>query len=275
MANYDITQLQSLEHDTVKGRYNSLVMIDSTHFILAYAGDGDDGYIKTFSINGSYEIAEIDSFIHDGVSGVGNSLVMIDSTHFILAYRGSGAHGYIKTFSIDGNYDNIAQLEVLEYDGVYAYENSLVIIDSTHFILAHMGTGQDGFIRTFSINGSYEIAEIDSLVHDGVTGRYNSLVKIDSTHFILAYQGDGQDGYIKTFSIDGNYDNITEIDVLEHEIADAYDNSLVKIDGTHFILAYAGVDTDAGSTYDGYIKTFYVGAPLIATRRRASFITFF
>ena len=92
-----ISILDTLEHDTLNGTYNSLVKIDSTHFMLAYAGDGDDGYIKTFSINGSYDITEIDSLEHDDVLGTWNSLVMIDSTHFMLIYHGSSdEQGYAK-----------------------------------------------------------------------------------------------------------------------------------------------------------------------------------
>ena len=94
-----ITELKSLEHDTVYGQYSSLVMIDSTHFILAYAGDSTDGYIKTFSVDGSYDITEIDSLEHDTAYGQYNSLVKIDATHFILAYTGDGNDGYIKTFT--------------------------------------------------------------------------------------------------------------------------------------------------------------------------------
>ena len=51
MADWDITQLDSLEHDTIQGRFNSLVQIDDTHFILAYTGTDGDGFIKTFSVN--------------------------------------------------------------------------------------------------------------------------------------------------------------------------------------------------------------------------------
>ena len=39
--------------------YNSLVKIDDTHFILAYTGTDNDGFIKTFSIDGSYNITQI------------------------------------------------------------------------------------------------------------------------------------------------------------------------------------------------------------------------
>ncbi|MBU3905932.1 DUF2341 domain-containing protein, partial [Patescibacteria group bacterium] len=223
-AAYDVTELNSLEHDTVLGQHNSLVMIDSTHFILAYMGELSDGYISTFSIDGNYAITELNSLEHDTVYGYYNSLVMIDSTHFILAYAGTDLDGYIKTFSIDGNYV-ITQLNSLEHDIVNGQHNSLVMIDSTHFILAYAGELNDGYIKTFSIDGNYAITELNSLEHDIVNGYYNSLVMIDSTHFILAYMGTDFDGYIKTFSIDGNY-AITELNSLEHDIVNGYYNSL-------------------------------------------------
>jgi len=78
------------------------------------------------------------------------------------------------------------------------------MIDTTHFILAYMGDGLDGYIKTFSINGSYEITELHELEHDTDYGGYNSLVMIDTTHFILAYTGDGSDGFIKTFSVEAD-----------------------------------------------------------------------
>ena len=102
-ADYDVSELHELEHDTVNGTNNSLVMIDTTHFILAYRGDGSDGYIKTFSINGSYEITELHELEHDTDYGGYNSLVMIDTTHFILAYTGDGSDGFIKTFSVEAD----------------------------------------------------------------------------------------------------------------------------------------------------------------------------
>jgi len=154
---------------------------------------------------------------------------------------------------------DVSELNSIEHDTAQGTDNSLVMIDSTHFILAYTGTGSDGYIKTFSIDGSYAITELSSLEHDADLGQHNSLVMIDNTHFILAYMSDVYPylGYIKTFSIDGSY-AITELSSLEHDTAFGYYNSLVMIDGTHFILAYAGEDTDAGTTYDGFIKTFSV-----------------
>lgn len=251
MADYDITQIDVMEHHTGNGTYNSLVQINSTHVLLGFTITGSDGGIKYLSYDGSYNISSGTTFEHATINGIHNSLVKIDDTHFILAYAGSGNDGIIKTFSIDGSY-NITQEDALEHDTLNGTHNSLVMIDSTHFILAYAGDGDDGYIKTFSIDGSYNITEIDSLEHDTVNGVNNSLVMIDSTHFVLAYISLTRGSYIKTFSIDGSY-NITEIDSLEHDTTDGNDPvSLVKIDDTHVMLGYMG------QGYDGYIKTFTI-----------------
>ena len=40
----------------------------------------------------------------------------------------------------------------------------------------------DGFIKTFSIDGSHNVTQIDSLEHDVNQGRFNSMIMIDSIH---------------------------------------------------------------------------------------------
>ncbi len=251
-----ITEINQLEHDPVLGYDSSLVKIDATHFILAYAGVDSDGFIKTFSVDALMDnITEIDSLEHDTTGSGFNSIVKIDSTHFILAYQ-QGANGIIKTFSIDGAYGTITQIDSLTHEAVRCFTNSLIMIDSTHFALAYQGVDNDGYIKTFSIDGAYgSITQIDSLEHDIIQGKSNSLVLIDATHFILAYSsfGGGTDSAtIKTFSIDGSYGSITVIDTLIHDVVDGEHNSLIMIDSTHFAVAYSGVDDD------GFIKTFSI-----------------
>jgi len=233
---------------------HSLIQIDATHYILAF-GDvisGTAGYIKTFSIDENYDnITEIDSLLF-AEDGGACSLVKIDATHFILAHSGAWNVGVITTFSIDENYDNITEIYSLEHDDGRGSSNSLLMIDTTHFILAYHGGYNDGYIKTFSMDESYNITKIDVLDHDVESGADNSLVMMDATHFMLAYAGADADGFIKTFSIDKSYDNIAEIDSLEHDTASGLHNSLVKIDATHCVLAYQG------SAADGYIKVFSI-----------------
>lgn len=264
-GSFNITEIATLVHDTsgIGGEQTSLVKIDATHFALAYTTSGNDGNIKTFSIDGSYEnITELAVLEHDGSGGIGGyeSMVLIDSTHLILAYGGSGFDGFMKTFSFDGSYLNITQIDVLEHDTSFGIHNSLVKIDATHFALAYTSDGSDGKIKTFSIDGSFDtITEIDALEHETSNNDFNSLVLIDATHFALAYAGNGDDGFIKTFSIDGSFDNITQLDSLEHDTSNGEYNSLVLIDSTHVILAYAG------SGDDGFITTFGIEGGVVDT----------
>jgi len=69
-------------------------------------------------------------------------------------------------------------------------------------MLAYTGLGNDGFIKTFAIDSSYDITEIDSLEHNTDTAIQNSLVQIDLAHYMLAYSGTDSDGFIKIFSVE-------------------------------------------------------------------------
>jgi len=240
--------LDKLFHDTDLSDtipYNSLVKIDDTHFMLAFTDDsGGDGWVKTFSIDGSYNVTEIDSFEYDISAGERPNLIQLDSTHFVAAHQITPQigtdDGYVTTFAVDGIY-NINKNDTLEHapNGGGA-SNALVKIDDTHFMLAYSGGGNDGFIKTFSVDVSYNITQIDSLEHDTSFGFFHSLAQIDSTHYMLAYQGGaGSTGIVKTFSIDESY-IITQVDVLVHDTLtnSGLNNSLVKIDDTHFMLAY-------------------------------------
>jgi len=99
-----ITKVASIEHDELYGVHNSLVQVDSDTYALAYAGDGNDGYISTFTIpvDGS-TITKVASIEHDTTNGMYNSLVQVDSDTYALAYSGESSDGYISTFTISSN----------------------------------------------------------------------------------------------------------------------------------------------------------------------------
>ena len=82
-----ITQLAVLEHDTNMSEYNSLVQVDADTYVLAYAGNGSDGFIKTFTISSDgATITQVAVSEHDGYQGESNSLVKVDSDTYALAY---------------------------------------------------------------------------------------------------------------------------------------------------------------------------------------------
>jgi len=61
-----ITEVATEEHDTADGTYNSLIKVDSDTYALAYAGDSNDGFIKTFTISES--VVETETTVAASVS---------------------------------------------------------------------------------------------------------------------------------------------------------------------------------------------------------------
>ena len=75
-AEGDITAVKTqsegnnLEHDTDRGKWNSLVQVDSDTYALAYKGKDKDGFISTFTISSDgTTITKVDTLEHDTVLG--------------------------------------------------------------------------------------------------------------------------------------------------------------------------------------------------------------
>ena len=101
-----ITEVATLEHDTNKDGYNSLVKLNSKTYALAYSGTNDDGYFTLFEIsaNGA-TITKVASLEYDTDNGQYNSLEIVDANTAALAYAGTGSDGFIKTFTLVSNDD--------------------------------------------------------------------------------------------------------------------------------------------------------------------------
>jgi len=271
-----ITEVESIEHDTVQGNDNSLVHVAGDIYALAYTGADDDGYISTFDIDSSGDITAVETqslgnnLEHDTVMGEDNSLVKVDSDTVALAYEGTDSDGFISTFTINsaGAITAVKTQSLgnnLEHDNKYGRYNSLVQVDADTYALAYQGNGYDGFISTFTISadGSTTLEEVDDLEHDTSIAQYNSLVKVDADTYAVAYEGTNKDGFISTVDIDSSGD-ITAVETqslgnnLEHDTDEAVNNSLVQVDADTYALAYGTVDW--GSGRDGFISTFTINS---------------
>jgi len=76
-----------------------LIAIDANTVLLTYAGEGEDGYLKTFNIpaDGS-TITEKIILEHDPSKGQFNSVVQVDFDTYAFAYWNINSYGVIKTF---------------------------------------------------------------------------------------------------------------------------------------------------------------------------------
>ena len=257
-----ITEVASYEHNTADGTHHSWAQVDDDTFVLAYASSANMGKISTHNI--SADGATIDGnlvkYEHETVAATYNSLVKVDDDTFALAYTGGGDDGFIQTFTIPANGTTITKVANLEHNTSDATHNSLVKVDHDTFALAYSGIGDDGFIKTFTINSDgtsgavigSKLTEVTELEHNTSDGTHNSLVKVDDDTVALAYASTSDVGNIATFTITSDGATITEVYDVEHDSSQAKSNSLIKMDDETFALAYMGEDDD------GFIQTFTI-----------------
>ena len=197
------------ELDIVSGRdaagvqFPQLTKIDDTHFIECYNSSATNKQtVKIWAIEGGL-LVEKDALVLDAFYGSRDSgVVLMDSTHFAVAWNGNTLDGWIGTISFNPTTYVMTAEHLFEHDIVFAEWNSLVKIDANHVALAYSGTGNDGFLKVFTFDGSWQITLETTLEHDPVLGNFNSFQQIDATHYALAYNGGAADGYLKVFSLD-------------------------------------------------------------------------
>ena len=156
------------------------------------------------------------------------------------------------------------EVATLEHDLSSGYYNSLVQVDTDTYVLAYQGSGQDGFISTFTVSADgTSITEVDQLEHDQADGKHFSVVHLYADTYVLAYTGSSGDGFISTFTIDGDGD-ITAVKTqsegnnLEHDTNTGNTSSIVQVDDDTYVLAYTGQKGGVGEV--GMISTFTISA---------------
>ena len=198
-----ITQVESLEHDTVYNADNSLVHVDSDIFALAYNGPDQDGFISTFSIDSDGDITAIktqsegNNFEYDDRYGYHNSLVKVDSDTVLLAYMYSWEgmpYGKISSFTIDsdGNITEVINSSTFEIRSIKYI--SVLQVDSDTYAVAWTNYQGFGKLTTMTINpdGTYPSQSRPLQIFDNYNS-FNSLVKVDSDTIALASAGAGDD----------------------------------------------------------------------------------
>jgi len=229
----------------------------------AFAAKGDITAVRAQSLGNNFE--------YDDVKGINNSLVQVDSDTYALAYRGTGNAGFISTFNISSDGTTITKVHTIEHDTDFAWDNSLIKVDSDTFALAYGGEknnsgSQKGFISTFTIDSDGTITPIriqnhaafasasENLNHDN-EGSVNSLVHVNDDTYALSYERNGSSLQITTFTISSDGATITELDTLNQDAGNCqnrYLQSLVKVDSDTVARAYCGSGADA------YLRTFSI-----------------
>jgi len=255
------------DHSIGSGGINSVTVYfrfagDRQVYAIPYAGDDDDGTLKTVEIVSSGNITDtvIDTLEYDTVRGKAPKILHISDDVYAIAYQGGPLDsdlGYLKTVEIDSNgtsSGNITDtvIDTLNFDAVKGKDPDVIHISGDVYAIAHSGDGDLGYLRTVEITSSGNITDtvIDTLNFDAVKGKTPSIIHISGDVYAIAHSGDADLGYLRTVEITSS-GNITDtvIDTLNFDALKGKTPDIIPVSGDVYAIAYSG-DGDPG-----YLKT--------------------
>lgn len=165
------------------------------------------------------------------------ALVKISDTKVIMFWSGTDNDGFCRLFELDAVTGSLSPIgTVLEFDTVQTGDVTAIKIDSSRVVAVWSGTGNDGYVQAFNVDGDTPVALGTALEYDTGNGQDPSIALIDATHVICFFTSSGGIGVATVFAIDLS-GNVTEPGAsLTFDATDNYNNRCVAIgNGTHFL----------------------------------------
>jgi hypothetical protein len=251
--------IDSLEFDTSSGYEPGIIHVSGDIYAIAYRGGNSKGYLKTVTIDASGYIGNwaIDTLTFDNWNANEPSIVHISGNVYAIAYRGFYNLGFLKTVTIDADGDiGNSQIDSIYFD-YPCYEPFIINATDDIFAIIYRGSGNDGFIKTYSIaaNGDIGNSVIDTLEFDTSNGYEPRIIHVADDLYAVVYRGQGNDGFLKTVAIaaDGDIgDSI--IDSLVFDSSGGYEPVITSVSGNIFAIVYRG------QSNDGFVKTVEINS---------------
>jgi len=236
--------------DVAKGKTPALIQVDSTHYLCAYTGDGDDGTAVILTVNTStWAITKEPPetpFEFDGLKGKTPALAQIDATHFLCAYAGDGDIGNAVVLTVDTGTWEVTQGAHLVFSIVKGKTPKLSQIDSTHYLCVYDDNNL-GYAIVLTVNtGTWEVTKESSYQYETVEGKTPALAQIDSTNYLCAYDGGGTGtGWAEILTVDtGTWAITTTGSPYEYDTTLGETPALAQIDSSNYLCAYEGEGSD-------------------------------
>ena len=153
-TNWDIAKASDpwTEFDDSNGITPALCQIDGTHYLCAYAGNGDAGWAVVLTVDtGTWAITKETPFEFDTDKGLSPALSQIDGTHYLCAYTGTSNDGFSTILTVDTGTWAITKETPFEFDAGTGIAPALSQIDGTHYLCAYQGSLDDGWAGVLTL----------------------------------------------------------------------------------------------------------------------------
>ena len=198
--------IDSVEFDNAKGKTPNIIHISGNVYAIAYAGDGDDGWLITGTITAAGQITDtlIDSLEFDPVKGKTPNIIPISGNVYAIAYAGDLDDGFLITVTIatDGQITDTV-IDTLKFDTSQGKTPNIIPISGDVYAIAYAGNADAGSLKTVTIATDGQITDpvIDTLEFDSAKGKTPNIIPVSGDVYAIAYAGNGDDGFLKTLTI--------------------------------------------------------------------------
>ena len=154
--------IDSVEFDNAKGKTPNIIHISGNVYAIAYAGDGDDGWLITGTITAAGQITDtlIDSLEFDPVKGKTPNIIPISGNVYAIAYAGDLDDGFLITVTIatDGQITDTV-IDTLEFDTSQGKTPNIIPISGDVYAIAYAGNADAGSLKTVTIATDGQITD--------------------------------------------------------------------------------------------------------------------
>ena len=198
------TSSASFEFNQSYGYYPDISQIDSTHYLVAYLGNGNYGWSTVLYVNPSTWAISTSSasFKFDPSMGYYPDISQIDSSHYLVAYQGASYSGWSTVLNVNTStwaMSTSSSAFNLEPSGGDFSDPKISQIDSSHYLLAYsLGNGYFGWSTVLNVNPLTWAISTSSAsfgFEQSQSCYYPDISQIDSTYYLVVYAGDSNYGW--------------------------------------------------------------------------------
>jgi hypothetical protein len=181
------TVIDTFDFDNIKCKDPDVIAIAGDIYAIAYAGDGDDGFLKTVEILSSGNITDtiIETLEFDTAKGKTPDIINISGDIYAIAYAGDGDDGFLKTVRIKDDGTGLKVNDTLEFDTAKGKTPDIINISGDIYAIVYASDGgaedpDDGYLKTVEIdtNGQINDTVIDTLEFDTLQGKWPKIIQM-------------------------------------------------------------------------------------------------
>lgn len=249
------TAAARIQFETDNEPKNACYQVDTNHFINLFRGADGDGFAQIFTVNTTTWAVATNARLEFDTENCPHAPggFKIDATHVLCVWLGgsSATNGFAQVLTVNTTtwaVTTAAARLTIDYMGYLAVEQ----IDTNHFIIDYTGSGDtSGYSQVITVNTTtWEITTSGARFQFETSASCSGhqIVKVDANHCLAVWSaaGDTSGAVAVTLTINTTtWAVVTTVAKLKFETSQAADdNSLVRIDTSHYAVFYSGVGSD-------------------------------